>query len=78
MTMKTMTRIKKTKNTTIIIKSDFFQYESKVFLLKTFETNLVNKVPLKLSKLLLICKKLVVINKAIYIGVLKLYKLNYI
>ena len=48
---------KKRKITTIIIKSDFFQYESKVFLLKMFVTNLVNKVPLKLPKVLLMCKK---------------------
>ena len=73
-----MIRIKKTKITTIIIKSDFFQYESKVFLLKMFVTNLINQVLLKLSKVLSMCKKLVLINKAIYIGVLKLYKLNYI
>ena len=52
-----MIRIKKTKITTIIIKSDFFQYESKVFLLKMFVTNLINKVPLKLSKVLSMRKK---------------------
>ena len=53
-----MIRIKKTpKITTLIIKSDFFQYESKVFLLKMFVTNLINKVPLKLPKVLSMCKK---------------------
>ena len=48
---------KNTKMTTMIIKFDFFQYESKIFLLKIFVTNLINKVPLKLSKVLSVCKK---------------------
>ena len=48
---------KNTKMTIMIIKFDFFQYESKVFLLKIFVTNLINKVPLKLSKVLSVCKK---------------------
>ena len=43
---------KKKKITTIIIKSDFSQYESKVCLHKIFVSNLVNKAPLKLSKVL--------------------------
>ena len=43
---------KKRKITTIITKSDFVQYDSKVYLHKIFVTNLVNKVPLKLSKVL--------------------------
>ena len=47
----------KTKITTIIIKSDFFQYEPKVFLFKVLVTNLINKVSLKLSKVLSMCKK---------------------
>ena len=56
-TLIAMIRIKNTKITTITIKSDFSQYESKAFLLKIFVTNLINKVPLKLSKVLSICKK---------------------
>ena len=52
-----MIKIKNPENNNHNNKICFFPIESNVFLLKIFVTNLIIKVPLKLSKLLSMCKK---------------------